>query len=108
MLASLGVDNLASEDIDGTVILWDVEKRQQMGEPLRGPGGLRASMFSVAFSPNGRMLASGGADGSVVLWDTQRQQRIGEPLKGHDNSLVNSIAFSSSGRSVPAALLTAT
>jgi len=55
------------------------------------------SVYSIAFSPDGKMLASGGKDGSVILWDLQKGQQLGEPLMGHDES-VRDVAFSPDGK----------
>jgi WD40 repeat protein len=75
---------------DGSVILWDTQRRQ-IRERLEGRGG-----WSVAFSPDGEILALGG-DG-VILWDIQRRQQIGGPLKGPGDVGGESMAFSPDGR----------
>ena len=49
----------------GSVKLWDVETREQIGA-LQGHTG---SVHSVAFSPDGASLASGSYDGTILLWD---------------------------------------
>jgi len=59
---------------------------------------------SVAFSPDGRLLASGSSDNSVALWDVRRGE--GERLLGHAGPLLGtlgavfSVAFSSDGRTL--------
>jgi hypothetical protein len=89
---------LASVGDDGSVVLWDTQRGQRIGEPLKIPGDVRVS--SVAFSPDSKILASGGYEmnGSVILWDTQRRQQLVEPLQIPGNSWVNSVAFSPDGR----------
>jgi WD40 repeat protein len=82
---------LASTRGDGTVILWDVQSGQQLGEPLRGHDNWEVN--SIAFSPNGKILASGDWNGTVILWDVQSRQPVGLPLRGHD-VWVSSVAFS--------------
>lgn len=47
------------------------------------------SVHSVAFSPNGNMIAAGLHDNSVVVYDEKKNQTF---LKGHTN-FVNSVAF---------------
>jgi len=39
------------------------------------------TILSLAFSPNGELLASNGADGTVILWDIKREREAGV-LKG--------------------------
>ena len=47
------------------VILWNVAKREQIIS-LEGD---KNAVSSVAFSPNGTLLASGSANGSIWLWN---------------------------------------
>ncbi|MEW2352952.1 serine/threonine-protein kinase [Spirillospora sp. NPDC029432] len=56
---------LAAGGSEGTVRLWDVSRRRQLGPALTGHGG---AVLSVRFSPDGRTLATGGQDGTVRLW----------------------------------------
>ncbi|GAB3849110.1 caspase, EACC1-associated type [Dactylosporangium cerinum] len=51
---------------------------------------------TVAFSPDGRLLASGGDDNMVRLWNPSTGQPVGQPLTGH-TGLVYSVAFSPDG-----------
>ena len=84
---------LAISSGDGTVRLWDVATRQQIGRPLTRTG----DVSSVAFSPDGKVLATSGDDGTVRLWDTATHQQIGLPLLGH-NGPVSAVAFSPDGK----------
>ncbi|MEI2578304.1 nSTAND1 domain-containing NTPase [Scytonema sp. PRP1] len=54
--------------------------------------GHKGSVSSVAFSPNGKMIASASADKTVRLWDIEGNA-IGQPFRGHKH-LVTSVAFS--------------
>jgi WD40 repeat protein len=83
---------------EGELILWDVASRQPIGQPLNGHS---RSVFSVAFSPDGKMLASGSADSTIILWNVASHQPIGRPLSRPLN-IVRSVAlaFSPDGKTL--------
>ncbi|MEW1734348.1 hypothetical protein AB0346_00145 [Nocardia beijingensis] len=81
---------------DTTVKLWDVASRTLIGA-LPDITGLKT--YTVAFSPDGRLLATGSADTMVRLWDIASRQLVGAPLAGHTGK-VRSLAFSPDGRTL--------
>ncbi|MGB3191704.1 MAG: serine/threonine-protein kinase [Limnoraphis sp.] len=77
-----------------TITLWDVPTQRQIAA-LTGHSDL---IRSVAYSPDGRILASGSYDKTIKLWDVPTRREIAT-LRGHSNS-VFSVAFSPDGRTL--------
>jgi WD40 repeat protein len=89
---------LASGGYGRAVRLWDIFTHHERGPPLTGHSG---PVNSVAFSPDGNMLAA--ADGGLVrLWEVTTRRQLGALLVDPSNS-VSSVAFSPDGRTLAAA-----
>jgi WD40 repeat protein len=100
---------LAGGSSDGSVWIWSVATRQPVGPPLIGGHSApdnRVSntdvLNSVAFSPDGQLLASGGADQKVRLWNVASRSLVMPPLEGHDD-IVDTVAFSHDGKRLASA-----
>ena len=52
---------------------------------------------SIAFSPEGRLLAAGTEDGKVVLWDARNGTPLGSPIQVATGA-IDPISFSPDGR----------
>jgi WD40 repeat protein len=78
--------------MDNTVKLWDVSTGRDLGT-LNGHTDF---VWSVAFSPDGTLLASTGYDGSIRLWDVSGWREI--RAMSASTSTVFRIAFLADGR----------
>ena len=64
---------LAAGDGEGTVKIWDIQKRQVITQ-LEGD---TDAVYAVTFSPDSRTLASAGYSGQIKLWATSNWSLLG-------------------------------
>jgi WD40 repeat protein len=81
------------EQWSSTVRLWDVASRCERAT-LTQP----VHVWSVAFSPDGKLLAVGCSDGIVRLWDIDAGREV-DRFVGHEEP-VPSVVFSPDGRTL--------
>ncbi|MFD0266453.1 AAA family ATPase [Streptomyces sp. NPDC127106] len=95
--ATSGSGNTA---VERSVLLWDLTKPDRP-QPLAGAQiSERGFVTSLAFSPDGRLMATGTADGVLRLWNTADPARGITPageLHGHQSD-VKALSFSPDGR----------
>jgi WD domain, G-beta repeat len=87
---------VASADGAGQVILWDTKTGAAIGAPIKGGIG-DASIYALAFSPDGKSLAISGNDKSVHLLDVASRTESVAPVLP---AAVKTVAFSPDGQQV--------
>jgi WD40 repeat protein len=97
IVTASGKPQQAQSDSDNTIRLWDVAT----GTEIRRFEGHQASVWSVAFSPDGRRIVScsgnllGDEDNSIRVWDKNSGAELVR-FEAHDDK-VNSVVFSPDG-----------
>ena len=88
----------ADTEGNASITEWDVSSTHQTGENTKPNAmtldGHTGEVWSVAFSPDGAILASGAEDG-IKLWDVATRREIAT-LEGHTD-FVHSVTFSPDG-----------
>ena len=74
-----------------------VYRSSDRGQSAGGSYAMAATIRSVAFGPNGKVIATASDDSTVRLWNPTTGQPIGIPLTGHGGA-VSSVAFSPDGK----------
>ena len=90
---------LAASSYDGTVQLWDVARRRQIGHRLPYSGDTQGAseIVSLAFSPDGRTLATASFDyGAAQLWNVATQRLT--YTYSIDSDTIEVVAFSPNGK----------
>jgi WD40 repeat protein len=89
---------LAIASRDGTLTMWDLPPR---GNPHPLPRRTEEKLHTLAFSPDGNLLAVGGRDKwgreIVMMWNMKNLSKHPEPVPGQPGG-VHTVAFSPDGR----------
>jgi WD40 repeat protein len=93
----LGCANVGGDN--NTIRLWrHWSKAETLPAPNKILYGHTDSIWSIAFSPNGKIIASGSSDRSVKIWDCETGLCVNTFI-GHTRPVL-SVAFSTDGKTI--------
>ena len=88
---------IAAGDSDGQVIVWDADAGHVIDRPPAGS----SRVSSLAFSPDGTVLAAVSGDGILRMWATETWSEIRQIAnRQRESSISRSLAFSPDGQVV--------
>jgi WD40 repeat protein len=90
--------HVATTTIDGTAAVWDARNTSETVATFHQPG----QVITVAFSPDGTLLATAGNDHVTRIWEWRRRGTAPVELRGHNGSVLG-VAFSPDGTQVATA-----
>jgi WD40 repeat protein len=96
-VASAGTERFEA----GHLTIWDIHT----GKIIRSLTAHEdtGALFSIAFSPNGNLIAGGSENSKVVLWNARTEKIRTKNCPGSMGIVVNSLAFSPNGEILAAA-----
>lgn len=83
----------------GAIQMWDVATGDKVRTLVDGQGGLRFT--TIAFSPDGKLLAAGTTERAVILWDVASGKEL---RRFASRSHVHALAFSPNGKLLAASV----
>ena len=88
------LDDSGNLCLQNEIWLWDLSTGEPNGDALVGHTNF---ITSLAFSPDGEVLASGSRDQTIIHWELASREPEGLPLSRHGGG-VTSLAFSPDGK----------
>src|SRR5262245_50417989 len=98
-LISRGAVSILPALTTAVLLMYGIARAQESSKPallIQNEHGV--AVYSVAFSPDGKMLASGSSDKTIKLWELSNGRLI-RSFEGH-SSQVSTIVFSSDGKTL--------
>src|SRR5262249_27514047 len=90
LLLSIEAERISPTSEASEVLLKALQSQPEIVSILNHNRRLAAN--TIAFTPDGCVLASGGENGKLVLWDTNKQQILIGPLTGH-SGWINTVLY---------------
>jgi WD40 repeat protein len=91
----------AGGEMSGVIRVWDVATGRQRRRFPDRPAVAHPEVYSLAVSPDGKVLAAGVGGGTLLLWDAATGKLLHRIQKHHN--CIDSLSFSPDGRTLASA-----